>query len=129
MPLRGGKGETFEGGIRVVSVMRWPETIEPDQKLTDIMTVMDVFPTLADAAGIDTQNRRKLDGRSMWPAIYEGLRQPRQDWVYFVSEIPIYGHFNLTVFNDEWKLVQDVEQDQLSTTVTNYLFRIKDDPQ
>jgi arylsulfatase A-like enzyme len=128
VPLRGGKGETFEGGIRVVSVMRWPETIEPDQKLTDIMTVMDVFPTLADAAGIDTQNRRKLDGRSMWPAIYEGVRQPRQDWVYFVSEIPIYGHFNLTVFNDEWKLVQDVEQDQLSTTVTNYLFRIKDDP-
>jgi arylsulfatase A-like enzyme len=128
VPLRGGKGETFEGGIRVVSVMRWPETIKPDQKLTDIMTVMDVFPTLADAAGIDTQNRRKLDGRSMWPAISEGVQQPRQDWVYFVSEIPIYGHFNLTVFNDEWKLVQDVEQDQLSTTVTNYLFRIKDDP-
>ncbi len=128
VPLRGGKGETFEGGIRVVSVMRWPEAIKPDQKLTDIMTVMDVFPTLADAAGIDTQNRRKLDGRSMWPAISEGVQQPRQDWVYFVSEIPIYGHFNLTVFNDEWKLVQDVEQDQLSTTVTNYLFRIQDDP-
>jgi hypothetical protein len=32
------------------------------------------------------------------------------------------------VFNDEWKLVQELEQDQLSTTVTNYLFRIKDDP-
>jgi arylsulfatase B len=128
VPLRGGKGETFEGGIRVVSVMRWPDNIMPEQKLTDIMTVMDVFPTLADAAGIATQNKRKLDGRSMWPAIAEGVKQPRQDWVYFVSEIPIYGHFNLTVFNDEWKLVQEVEQDQLSTTVTNYLFRIQDDP-
>ena len=128
VPLRGGKGETFEGGIRVVSVMRWPESIKPAQKLTDIMTVMDVFPTLADAAGIEAQNKRKLDGRSMWPAITEGVKQPREDWVYFVSEIPIYGHFNLTVFNDEWKLVQDVEQDQLSTTVTNYLFRIQDDP-
>ena len=128
VPLRGGKGETFEGGIRVVSVMRWPQAIKRSQKLKDIMTVMDVFPTLAEAAGIDPQNRRKLDGRSMWPAIADGVLQPRQDWVYFVSEVPIYGHFNLTVFNDEWKLVQEVEQDQLSTTVTNYLFRIKDDP-
>jgi arylsulfatase A-like enzyme len=128
VPLRGGKGETFEGGIRVVSVMRWPEAIKPAQKLTDIMTVMDVFPTLAEAAGIEMQNQRPLDGRSMWPAIAEGVHKPRQDWVYFVSEIPIYGHFNLTVFNDEWKLVQEVEQDQLSTTVTNYLFRIQDDP-
>jgi arylsulfatase A-like enzyme len=128
VPLRGGKGETFEGGIRVVSVMRWPEAIKPAQKLTDIMTVMDVFPTLAAAAGIEPQNKRKLDGRSMWPSISEGVKAPREDWVYFVSEIPIYGHFNLTVFNDEWKLVQDVEQDQLSTTVVNYLFRIQDDP-
>jgi arylsulfatase A-like enzyme len=128
VPLRGGKGETFEGGIRVVSVMRWPENIKPEQKLTDIMTVMDVFPTLADAAGIEPQNQRKLDGRSMWPAIAEGVKQPRDDWIYFVSEIPIYGHFNLTVFNDHWKLVQAVDQDQLSTTVTNYLFRIQDDP-
>ena len=127
-PLRGGKGETFEGGIRVVSVMRWPQTIESGGKLTDIMTVMDVFPTLAEAAGIDMQNKRKLDGRSMWPAISEGARIPRQDWIYFVSEVPVYGSFNLTVFNDEWKLIQEVSQDQLSTTVTNYLFRIQDDP-
>jgi arylsulfatase B len=128
VPLRGGKGETFEGGIRVVSVMRWPDAIKPSQELTDIMTVMDVFPTLAEATGIEMQNRRKLDGRSMWPAIAEDVHEPRQDWVYFVSEIPIYGNFNLTVFNDEWKLVQEVSQDQLSTTVTNYLFRIQDDP-
>jgi arylsulfatase B len=128
VPLRGGKGETFEGGIRVVSVMRWPGAIKPSQKLTDIMTVMDVFPTLAEATGIEMQNQRKLDGLSMWPAIAGDSHKPRQDWVYFVSEIPIYGNFNLTVFNDEWKLVQEVAQGQLSTTVTNYLFRIEDDP-
>lgn len=128
IPLRGGKGETFEGGIRVVSVMRWPEVIKPAQKLTDIMTVMDVFPTLAEAAGIDMQNQRKLDGSSMWLAIAEGVPKPRQDWIYFASEVPIYGSFNLTVFNEEWKLVQEIEQDQLATTVTNYLFRIQDDP-
>lgn len=128
VPLRGGKGETFEGGIRVVSLMRWPGRIPKGKKLTDIMTVMDAFPTLADAAGIETKNRRKLDGRSMWPAISEGKRQPRKEHIFFGSEIPVYGHFNLTAFNDDWKLVQEIEQDQLSTTVTNYLFNINEDP-
>ena len=127
-PLRGGKGETFEGGIRVVAVLRWPQAIEPGQVMTQIMTVMDVFPTLADAAGIEARNKRKFDGSSMWPAIADGEVIPRQELVYFASETPIYGHFNLTAFNDDWKLVQEIEQDQLETTVTSYLFRIQDDP-
>ncbi len=128
VPLRGGKGETFEGGIRVVSVMRWPDALKADTKMEQIMTVMDVFPTLAAAADIETQNVRKLDGRNMLPAIEDGKRIPLKDYVFFASETPIYGYFNLTAFNDEWKLVQEVEQDQLSTTVTNYLFNINEDP-
>jgi arylsulfatase B len=127
-PLRGGKGETFEGGIRVVSIVRWPDRIPAGEKMTQIMTAMDVFPTLTDAAGVEPQNKRKFDGRSMWPAITSGAQMPRDELVYFASETPIYGHFNLTAFNDEWKLVQEVEQDQLETTVTNYLFRIQQDP-
>ena len=127
-PLRGGKGETFEGGIRVVSVLRWPQAVPAGQKMTQIMTAMDVFPTLADAAGVEAQNERKFDGQNMWPAIENDITVPRQDLVYFASETPIYGHFNLTAFNEEWKLVQEIDQDQLATTVTNHLFRIKDDP-
>lgn len=127
-PLRGGKGETFEGGIRVTSLMRWPDALDPGQKMEQIMTAMDVFPTLADAAGIKAENKRAFDGRSMWPAISEGKAVARKELVYFASETPIYGHFNLTAFNDEWKLVQEIEQDQLSTTVTNHLFKIQEDP-
>lgn len=127
-PLRGGKGETFEGGIRVVSIMRWPGHIPAGQKMTEIMTAMDVFPTLADAADITAQNKRHFDGRSLWPAIANDAEMPRSELVYFASETPIYGHFNLTAFNDEWKLVQEIEQDQLETSITNYLFRIQDDP-
>ena len=52
----------------------------------------------------------------------------RDDLIMFASEIPIYGSFKLTAFDDEWKLVQEMEQDHLSTTVTNYLFRISEDP-
>jgi len=73
-------------------------------------------------------NRRKFDGQNMWPAIADGKQIPRSEFIYFGSETPIYGHFNLTAFNDEWKLVQEIKQDQLETSVTNYLFRIEEDP-
>ncbi|MDA9837705.1 arylsulfatase [Luminiphilus sp.] len=127
-PLRGGKGETFEGGIRVVSLMRWPEKLQGGQIFDQVMTVMDVFPTLADAAGVDPLNTFEFDGSSLWPSISEGTMHTREDMIMFASEIPIYGSFKLTAFDNTWKLVQEMEQDQLSTTVTNYLFKIADDP-
>lgn len=127
-PLRGGKGETFEGGIRVVSLMRWPEKLQGGQIFNQVMTVMDVFPTLADAAGVDPLNTFEFDGSSLWPSISEGTTHTREDMIMFASEIPIYGSFKLTAFDNTWKLVQEMEQDQLSTTVTNYLFKIADDP-
>ena len=128
-PLRGGKGETWEGGIRAVSLMRWPEKIKGGAKMTSIMTAMDIFPTLAAGAGITPGNDTfKLDGKNLWPAISQGKTIPRSDLVYFASETPIRGSFMLTAFNDHWKLVQEIEQGLLSATVTNYLFRIADDP-
>jgi arylsulfatase A-like enzyme len=128
VPLRGGKGETFEGGTRVVSMMRWPGRIESGTRMDSIMSVMDVFPTLAEAAGIEPGNTRSLDGRSLWPAIAEGKSAPRDDYLFFASETPIRGSFSLTAFDDEWKLVQEVRQTLLSAEVSNHLFRIRDDP-
>jgi hypothetical protein len=92
------------------------------------MTVMDVFPTLAAAAGIEAQNRRKLDGRNMWPAIAEGRDVPLEQTVFFASETPIRGSFHITAFDREWKLVQRIEQDLVNVTITNHLFRIAEDP-
>jgi len=127
-PLRGGKGETFEGGIRVVATLRWPGRIPAGTKVESIMSVMDVFPTLAEAAGVEVGSTRKLDGRSLWPAIAEGKKTPRDDYLFFTSETPIRGAFSLTAFDDEWKLVQEVRQGLLSADVTSYLFRIQEDP-
>jgi len=128
VPLRGGKGETFEGGIRVVATLRWPGKIPAGSRLDSIMSVMDVFPTLAQAAGVEAHNTRKLDGRSLWPAIAGGKPMARSSYLYFASETPIRGAFSLTAFDDEWKLVQEIRQGLLSADVSNFLFRIADDP-
>jgi arylsulfatase A-like enzyme len=92
------------------------------------MSVMDVFPTLAGATGVTPGAERKLDGLDMWPAISKSQRIEREGFLHFGSEIPRYGSFNFTAFDETWKLVQWVEQDPLSTTVQHELFRITDDP-
>ena len=96
--------------------------------MDQIMTAMDVFPTFMDAVGIEPGEHFPWDGQSLWPSIADGAAAPRTEDVFFVSETPIYGEFHLTVFNEEWKLMQEVIQDQVTTTVTNHLFRIAEDP-
>ncbi|MEH6571211.1 MAG: arylsulfatase [Halioglobus sp.] len=127
-PLRGGKGEVFEGGIRNVSLMHWPQKIKGGQQLQQIVSVMDVFPTLAAAAGIDTGATKKLDGINMWPAITEGAEVARSEPLFFAQESPNFGSFKHTLLDDEWKLIQLVDQDLEQTTVKNMLFNIKQDP-
>jgi arylsulfatase A-like enzyme len=128
VPLRGGKGDTFEGGIRVVSVMRWPARLDAGTVNESVMSAMDVFPTLAAAADVPVETRFELNGRNVLPALEAGRREPREDYLFFASETPIRGHFNVTAFNDEWKLVQEIDQGLLSANVTTHLFRIGEDP-
>ncbi|MCB1695528.1 MAG: sulfatase-like hydrolase/transferase [Halioglobus sp.] len=127
-PLRGGKAETYEGGIRVVSLLRWPGKVAAGSTLDQIMTVMDVFPTLAAATGVEPKNTWQFDGINMWPAIERNEKVKREGFVYFGSEIPLYGSFNFTAFDDQWKLVQWLEQDLTEIRIKNELFNIQDDP-
>jgi len=45
-PLRGGKLEAYEGGIRVTSVIRWPEVLPANTVNENVISVMDVYPTI-----------------------------------------------------------------------------------
>ena len=127
-PLRGGKGDTFEGSIRVVAALKWKGKIQPDTSMDQIMTIMDVFPTLSAATGIKMKNVKELDGRNMWNAILNNKKIPLKNDIYFVSEIPNYGNFHTTVFNEEWKLVQTISSSLLEVRIDNKLFNIGDDP-
>lgn len=50
-PFRGGKLTTWEGGMRVPLVVRWPGHIKPGTVKTEIMSALDWMPTLVDIAG------------------------------------------------------------------------------
>ena len=119
-PLRGGKGGTFEGGIRVPAAAWFPGEIEGGRKLDQMVTAADWFPTIAAAADIETGARKKLDGLNMWPALTVGEAVPRSEPFYF-------GVFdNVAVISGEWKYV---ENSPPGGAPGKYLFNTAQDPE
>ena len=49
--LRGSKGSTYEGGVRVPGVVRWPGTMAAGRVSADMVSVMDWYPTFVALAG------------------------------------------------------------------------------
>lgn len=127
-PLRGQKGQAFEGGIRVPAVIRWPDELKAGEVMDQMTTVMDILPTLAKAVGARIPTTAAFDGQNMWPAIVNGLKVPRRQPVGFVSEIPLPGVIQTAIFDGRWKLVQILQEKQTETTVQSFLFDINADP-
>lgn len=123
VPLRGGKVSTLEGGIRVPALMSWPGRLKGGRTLAQVMSVMDVFPTLAAAAGVKPLNTKPLDGNNMWPAITSGEIEPR-DSIFFASQtIPL---LRFAVIRRQWKLVREIRASDQAAT--DYLYHMGRDP-
>ncbi|MBX7432406.1 arylsulfatase [Mycobacterium sp. Y57] len=63
-PWRGEKMTAYEGGVRVVSLLRWPGHIEPGQILNGIQCHQDMFTSLAGAAGVDDVAARVRESKA-----------------------------------------------------------------
>lgn len=68
-PLRGKKGSTFEGGVRVPTIAHWPGRIPPGSSSDAITSTMDLLPTLAHLANTKPPPDRILDGHNIWPIL------------------------------------------------------------
>lgn len=74
--MRGRKGSTDEGGVRSPLFIRWPAKIKADTEVHPICSAMDLLPTLAELADVDTTGGKPLDGISLVPLLYGRER----DW-------------------------------------------------
>lgn len=66
-PLRAGKGNTWEGGMRVPCLMRWPVRIPAGSQCDVLATTMDLLPTLAGLAATSLPRGGPIDGKDIWP--------------------------------------------------------------
>jgi arylsulfatase A-like enzyme len=71
-PLKAGKGTTWEGGVRVPCLVRWPGRIAAGRVETTLCSAMDFFPTIASLAGAKPSSDRTFDGVDISAMLTEG---------------------------------------------------------
>jgi arylsulfatase A-like enzyme len=98
-PLREGKQTTFEGGIRVPFIARWPGKIPAGSVCREPAMTIDIFPTIARLIGAKLPER-KIDGLDIWPllAAEPGAKSPHEAlYFYWLNRLD-------AVRSGRWKL-------------------------
>jgi len=118
-PLRGTKGSTWEGGMRLPCIIRWPEKLEAGQTSRELVSSIDLLPTLVELAGGEVDKERKIDGLSFASLLTEKKPSPRDTFFYYFRndlEAVRKGKWKLHLKkhvkkdNREFKALYDLEQ-------------------
>jgi arylsulfatase A-like enzyme len=104
-PLRGGGVSCQEGGIRVAAMARWPGRIKPASACGEMLSSMDLLPTLLSNAGSGLPEN--LDGRDATAAVTGEGGSPH-DGLYF--EWKQGGVLQQAMRRKQWKLLRDAGQ-------------------
>ncbi len=101
LPLREGKGTSWEGGTRVPCIMRWPGKVPAGREGRDMAMTIDILPTLAALAGAKLPEA-KIDGRNRWNDL-AGLPAgdaPTRDYATWYANNELHS-----VTDGRWKLM------------------------
>ena len=106
-PLRGAKGTTYEGGIRVPAAIAWPAVIPAGSVSHADAAHFDIFSTVLDAAGVEvpTHNgKHPVHGVSLLAHLKSGCRTPLADRYLFWD---LYG--KMAALHGDWKIVGTID--------------------
>ena len=109
-PLRGGKSQLYEGGIRVPLIVRWLGKI-PSGKVSSQPTVnIDFYPTLLEAAKVLPSKKHRLDGISIlrnWINPTSRLSRDEIYWHYPLAKPHFLGGISGgAILSGDWKLIE-----------------------
>lgn len=124
LPLRAGKGHTYEGGTKVPFFVYWPGRVKPGTFSEQVTVNTDIFPTLLDVAGIPLNTELHLDGISVLPAL-EGKNPVERTlfWHSPVARPESTGDENCSAIRvGNYKLIDFYDQQKLE------LYDLKSDP-
>jgi len=85
LPLSGWKRDTLEGGMRVPAVMRWPGRIPAGSVCRELVSTMDLLPTLAVLAEADIPTDRVIDGKNISKLLKDPTGRTPHDYFYYYS--------------------------------------------
>ena len=80
-PIRGNKGDMFEGGIRVACTIYWPVMLAPGRR-DQLVMMSDLFPTLCELTGVQIEH--PIDGISVWPLLQGEQQETDERFVFWI---------------------------------------------
>lgn len=109
---RAGKGYLYEGGLRIPLLVRWPAKIQQSRTIDAPVSLLDIMPTILEAAGIEPgKSVGPVDGQSQLAAWTQG-KTPPEDRVFY-WHLPHYTNQGSkptgAVRRGKWKWVEDYE--------------------
>jgi arylsulfatase A-like enzyme len=82
LPLRGGKGWLYEGGIREPMIVKWPGVVKPGGVCDEPVTSTDFYPTMLEMARLPLKPEQHVDGESIIPLL-RGTGGPSRKAIYW----------------------------------------------
>jgi arylsulfatase A-like enzyme len=113
VPLRAGKGSSYEGGVRVPAIVKWPGVTAPGSVCHEPIITPDFYRTLLEAAGArgNIEHNRNVDGVSLAPVLKVPNARLARDFIYW--HYPHYHPGGATPYGAvrgrEWKLIEFFE--------------------
>ncbi len=101
--LRGRKRATFEGGIRVPGILRWPGKVKAGGVSDEPVIGSDLFTTLCEITGIPLPEDRTIDGASMLPLL-KGESIERKQPLYWRNHLADAQH-RVAIRVGDWKII------------------------
>jgi arylsulfatase A-like enzyme len=102
-PLREGKGTSWEGGVRVPCVMRWPGRIPAGTVCDQPLMTIDLFPTVANLIAAKLPDH-KIDGMDVWPIIsgQKDASNPHRAYFFYYHGNDLEGMIS---GDGRWKMI------------------------
>lgn len=107
-PLRMGKGNAYEGGVRVPLLIHWPGVTEPGSVDSSLVNETDFYPTFLGMAGITSPAKQALDGYSLAEHLRSGKKPEREEaFCHFPHTMPAPRSRPVTwMRKGDWKLLR-----------------------
>ena len=118
LPLRGAKHSIYEGGVRLPTVIHWPEGgLAGGTSWSGLCGALDMFPTLMAMTGSAMPETRPLDGKNIWPALRDRQPSPVESyyWVWRDEDAIRTADWKLHRFFDRYELY-DMKTDEREAT-------------
>lgn len=121
-PLRNGKMTTFEGGVRVPFVAKWPGKIPENFSDSSVVSILDLLPTFISLAGGTVSDSIQLDGEDISGLLLNGKPKIRNEvFLFHKTQLEAYR-------KNQWKLILPNKNGHNFPPHDTLLFDLKKDP-